>query len=550
MAAHDAATPSHDSETHSVSEASFTWSHDPVGVPKAVLVYVIQNNDNEDRSSAVTYAGASLAAVVGGFAEDTNGEKGACKAWFLGSAVPTNDPATVVVTRTNDTVEMNAVCITVTAAGDCEITAVVLLQENQALAEQSVDDGSPGTNSVRYAGTFYGGSSEPSAGASSTSLFGFDYGTKAANTVVETTAGQGARSVGFSASADDVAAVHVAISEVASGAQNLTGALFAKAPTFFAGAVTPGAVGLAGSLFTKAPTFNAGAVTSIYPLAGNLFTKSPNFFQGAMTVGAVDLGGVLFQRAPTFFGGAVTSVYDLAGALFQNVPSFFQGALTSLYDLDGNLFIKAPTFFTGDVVPGAVDLAGSLFTNVPTFFAGTVSTEGGTRTLDGVLFIKAPTFLTGALTSTYPLAGTLFQKAPTFNIGAITSTFDLAGVLFQKAPTFGQGAITSLYPLTGNLFTKTPTFFVGDVDSVYNLGGVLFQKTPTFFAGDIIVIGGAQTLTGQLFVVVPLFFVGSVELGAMLIGMPTGAGAWPGRSNRRPGPFRSARPGVSRSSHP
>jgi predicted secreted protein len=46
---------------------------------------------------------------------------------------------------------MWAVAITVTSGGDTSTAGVLLEQENQALTEENIDDGSPGANSVRYA---------------------------------------------------------------------------------------------------------------------------------------------------------------------------------------------------------------------------------------------------------------------------------------------------------------------------------------------------------------------------------------------------------------
>ena len=148
------------------------------------------------------------------------GELMDCVAYFLGSAVPTGAQS-VVVTRTNDAIEMYAAAITVTAGANTETTGVVLLEEDGTFSEQSVDDGSPGTNSVRYAGAHTGSGSVPGVGANTTALVDMDYSatTTAIAVARETTAGQGARLVGFSSGvADDRAAVHLAVREAAAGA--------------------------------------------------------------------------------------------------------------------------------------------------------------------------------------------------------------------------------------------------------------------------------------------------------------------------------------------
>ncbi len=213
--AHDQATESHTGTTGSASEASFSFSHDPVGTPRGVLVFVFTNADAADISS-VTYDGVTVPAVAGGEAIDANGELGRCKAFFLGSGVPATDPATVVVNRTNNADVMYAVCITVTAGGDTYIAGTpVLLQEDGTLAEQSVVDGSNGVNSLRYAGVNSGLVTPPAQGSNSTQLHTIDFSARGISVCRETTAGQGSRSVGFSSgTTDDRSAVHVAVGEL------------------------------------------------------------------------------------------------------------------------------------------------------------------------------------------------------------------------------------------------------------------------------------------------------------------------------------------------
>ena len=212
--AHDASSESHASG-QSLSEASFSWTHTPAGTPRGVLVFTYcRANDFVDRALSVTYGGVSLTAVSGGRATDTAGEPADCKAWFLGSGIPTGAQS-VVVNRTNDATAMLAHCVTVTAASDTGTGTPVLVQEDGTVAEQSVDDGSPGTNSVRYAGFYYGSALALTAGANSTALQASAFSSSGANLARETTAGQGSRSVGFSnGTTDDRAGVHLAVKEV------------------------------------------------------------------------------------------------------------------------------------------------------------------------------------------------------------------------------------------------------------------------------------------------------------------------------------------------
>lgn len=213
--AHDASTESHTGTTGSTSEASFSFTHTPAGTPRGVLVFTFNTGgaSSAEDVTGVTYGGVSLTAVTGGTAADTATEPGRCTAWFLGRNIPTGAQS-VVVTRTNNADTVYAVAVTVTAGNDTWYAGVSLLQENQSVAEVSISDTSNGVNSVRYVGLYYGGNA-PNAGANSTALQSIVISASRSSQVArETTAGQGARSVGFSAGTiDDVAQVALAIFE-------------------------------------------------------------------------------------------------------------------------------------------------------------------------------------------------------------------------------------------------------------------------------------------------------------------------------------------------
>lgn len=205
--AHDAFSEPSGSQT-----GTFSWTHTPTGTPKGVWVEV----DREDGSSTdaitgVTYGGVSMTLIAS--AVDSAGEPSYTELYFLGASIPTG-AQTVQVTTTAGI--YYAGCATQTAGGDTEIFAssVVKLEGDGTLAEQSVDDQSVGANSVRYAGGFSGLSSPPSVGANTTSLSSIDDGTSAHVLARETTAGAGARSVGFSdVTSDDRALLHWAVRE-------------------------------------------------------------------------------------------------------------------------------------------------------------------------------------------------------------------------------------------------------------------------------------------------------------------------------------------------
>jgi len=140
-----------------------------------------------------------------------------CRAWFLGASVPTG-AADIVVTRNNNTNELWAGASTVTAGADTEVNDVQIQQEDGALTELLITDGSPGTNSLRFAGVASGLAAAPVAGANSTLVNTFDTGNQTAAMARETTVGQGARNVGFNNASDDRAAVFFAVREVSGAA--------------------------------------------------------------------------------------------------------------------------------------------------------------------------------------------------------------------------------------------------------------------------------------------------------------------------------------------
>lgn len=211
--AHSATSESHTGTAGSQNQASFSWTHTQTGTPQGALVFVHVLNSATDTVTSVTYGGTSMTRVSGGAAVDSAGEAGRTDLFFLGSGLATGNQ-TITVNRTNNANNMYATAATVTAATDTEVTGIILLQGDGTMAEQSVNDGSPGTNSVRYAGAFSGLNAPPTVGANSTLLQSIDIGNQTAALVRETTAGQGARLVGFTTASEDRAAVHLAVREI------------------------------------------------------------------------------------------------------------------------------------------------------------------------------------------------------------------------------------------------------------------------------------------------------------------------------------------------
>lgn len=190
---------------------SLTTTSDRCGLV-AVCTYA---NSGNPIDTGVTLGGVSMALVSGGAASDTATEPGHVRFYFLDN-ITAGAGTTVTVSRTNNAVVCSAGAWGIAAASACEVytTGIQLVNDNAAYSEKSVDDGSPGTNSLRFACGYYGGATPAGVGANTTSDLADDRTAFGCSWGHETTAGQGSRSVGFSnVTSDDQASVHLAVRE-------------------------------------------------------------------------------------------------------------------------------------------------------------------------------------------------------------------------------------------------------------------------------------------------------------------------------------------------
>lgn len=276
----DVASESHTGTTGNASTASFTWNHGGGVSARGALVFVFAISATNP-VTGVTYGGVAMNAVPY-TGTDTDTEPGTVKAYYLDGVEPGTQA--VVVSRTNNATVMYAVCYTVTATRFTEVynagvrTAGGSTIQTAASASNTgtgspvavtVDDGSPGTNSLRFMGQYYGGSSVTAAATGSTAGPSIDFGLYVIQTYRETTAGQGARSVGTSSTtADDRAFVAVAVRETGSDFPTGTSAAtfkFSEAATGDSSYTPPAVTGTSAATFKAQPqSFGAHAVAGTY----------------------------------------------------------------------------------------------------------------------------------------------------------------------------------------------------------------------------------------------------------------------------------------------
>jgi hypothetical protein len=381
--------------TLAVGTGDRNFSHNPVGTPRGVLVIVV-HEVGTDTVAGVTYGGTALVEVPLSPLLHTTPETGSVHAFFLGTSVPSADPATVAIDVT-DALDYIAACFSVTAAADTVIHDTSTFDSGATTAPSATLTIS---QSVFVAGGLYSGLAAPGS-------------TEVAGTVEVVTGDLGADSgeisrgdslkttdfaYGWTQASDDGAVLAVAIAEAAPqlvtpGVASLTTATFAPtvtapnnqlvtpgvaaltlasfAPTVTATAnqiVTPGVAALTTSTF--APVLNLGIVPSTASLALTAFAPGITVTDNqTVTPGVASLALATF--APTV-STPVTVAPDVAAVVLTTfapavtasdhktvTPSPLALALTSF----------APTVTSGGGLTVTPDVAALLLTT----FAPTVS---------------------------------------------------------------------------------------------------------------------------------------------------------------------------------
>jgi hypothetical protein len=309
---------------------------------RAGIVFVAIHNSATDIITGVTWNGAAMTLI--GKATDTDTEPGVVKCYFLDNV--TN--GVITVSRTNNTVVTVGYAASISAAMATRvsqyITRVSSTQNTNAdtsttgtgaSGEVAVDDGSPGTSSMRFAAAFTGAASPVGAGTNSTLLQSLDSTAYGSSFVREATAGQGSRNVGFATgTTDDWAVVAVAVSE-----NNRNASVVATGGGIYTnvgvkGAIRSASVATGGGVFT--PSANKQAIRSAsVATGGGIFTLdySVATFKNA-DYSAVMTGGGVFT--PSIKGAhTLPSAIFTGGGIFT--PSVKKGAVRSETSTGGGI---------------------------------------------------------------------------------------------------------------------------------------------------------------------------------------------------------------------
>lgn len=192
-----------------------SWTHTPVGTPRAVIVFVPALGGTDTVTGTPSYGGVNLTEVSGSPLLKTTGEALAVHAFFLGASIPTG-AQTVSLGATPAGNEVGC-CISLTGSADTEIVAINTSINSDAVADPSSTLGlsgrtcfvgmgfCSGQNATTGYTPFTGWTSQVETGDGSRGGGCYTYDTIGSTDVT----------VGWTQTSDDALAIALAVSEIA-----------------------------------------------------------------------------------------------------------------------------------------------------------------------------------------------------------------------------------------------------------------------------------------------------------------------------------------------
>ena len=193
---------------------NLSWTHTPVGTPRAVIVQVSQHVGSTDEISSVTYGSETMTEVAGSPNTHTSAETNTIYTFFLGTSIPTG--AQTVTVTVSGASNKRAGAITLTASSDCEVidsdgTIDSDSQENPLVTLSLASRTSFATI------VFFSGHVDPSLITPLTNWtdrLEHDWGSAVSGWYTYDTIGSADVTAGWNQSADDAVAIALAVSEV------------------------------------------------------------------------------------------------------------------------------------------------------------------------------------------------------------------------------------------------------------------------------------------------------------------------------------------------
>ena len=199
--------------------ANLTWTHTPVGTPRGVLVWIIQTGFTPSGTNAVScsYGATDMGSPVAEIVK-TTGEVCTVTFYFLGASVPTG-AQTVTFDPVASAVKLGG-SITLTADTDTEIVDSDATINSDSSANPSVTLSLAARTCFAAIGFFSGQGADTGITplTSWTSRLEHDFTPAMGAVYTYDTVGTTDVTAGWTQTADDAAAIAVAVSEVSAGA--------------------------------------------------------------------------------------------------------------------------------------------------------------------------------------------------------------------------------------------------------------------------------------------------------------------------------------------
>lgn len=196
----------------SVVSGNIDTTHTPVGTPRGVVVLITQVDNSGDQIASVTYGGVAMSRTIA--AQDASGEQGKAYAYFLGTGIPSG-AQTVRVVSNNTSPKLISI-VSLTADIDTQVDTFGSIGDsdpaNPQITLTATDFGKP---AFAFAAAFSGAAAPTDLTeiAGQTRTHSFDSGANNHVHTRTTNTYTASRAIGWTAVADDVAMVAVAVRE-------------------------------------------------------------------------------------------------------------------------------------------------------------------------------------------------------------------------------------------------------------------------------------------------------------------------------------------------
>lgn len=351
-----------------IGSVSPSWTHNPVGTPRGVVVRIVQDVSTTDAVTGVTYGGVAMTRLPGadGFRTLGTGETGAVYLYFLGSTIPTGSQTVAATLSGPATVSRAYICSTVTAAGDTEVdvsnSAAPGLTSNPSLTVNTTS----GRGTVIYYALFSGlGSVITTAESGSTHEDGVDFGLQTALFARKAHSG-GSTTIGYTASSDDVCHAAIAIGEVlittveptsVGSAEAVPSPTIAKSNTVAPSGVTPGEAVGTPTIMVGDPVIAPGSVGSGEAVGQP--TVTGHGYVGPASIDSEEEFGSLTVLSPRKIIPVGIESADQPGTPAVNQPTVAKSKLIRLNPghrgIPSAEAVGTPTLTPGSVKPTAID---------------------------------------------------------------------------------------------------------------------------------------------------------------------------------------------------